>query len=76
MTRNLPFIRRLNLKTVIILAKKPLKDDDDFSVFARKCDIGVRSIKVDKMGEETLGMGKTEIGQVLKVDSIPPFSTV
>jgi hypothetical protein len=65
-TRNLPFLRRLGLKTVIYCRKKELKEDDVFVRWSRKREIDLRWIKAEGMGEEKLGLGKNEISDVLK----------
>ncbi|KAK4683888.1 hypothetical protein P7C73_g6324, partial [Tremellales sp. Uapishka_1] len=65
--RNLTFLRRLRLKTVVCLRKKPLKDEDEFLRWTMKRGIHVRWIKAESMGEENLGMGRTEVGEVLKI---------
>jgi hypothetical protein len=66
-TRNLPFLKRLGLKTVIYCKKKELKQDDVFCRWSRKRKIDLRWIKAEGMGEEKLGVGKNEISDVLKV---------
>ncbi|WWD17309.1 hypothetical protein CI109_101749 [Kwoniella shandongensis] len=65
--RNLSFVRRLRLKTIVVLRKKALKEDDPFIVWAKKRGVDVRWIKAEEMGEEKLGMGKNEVGEVLKI---------
>lgn len=67
--RNLPFVRRLGLRTIVYLRKKELKADDALLRWAKKCGVEMRWFKVEAMGEESLGMGKTEVGEVLKVSS-------
>jgi len=66
-TRNLPFLKRLGLKTVLYCRKKELKEDDVFVRWSRKREIDLRWVKAEGMGEENLGMGKNEISDVLKV---------
>jgi hypothetical protein len=66
-TRNLPFLKRLGLKTVIYCRKKELKADDVFVRWSRKREIDLRWVKAEGMGEENLGLGKNEISDVLKV---------
>jgi hypothetical protein len=68
-TRNLPFLKRLGLKTVVYCRKKELKVDDVLVRWAKKRAIDLRWVKAEGMGEEKLGMGKTEIGDVLKVSA-------
>jgi hypothetical protein len=111
-TRNITFIRRLKVKTILVLSQKEPQDVEVVDVggdasaaqrgsgsssrqkdggpergrqsggndrgrsrkrltpmgWMKKRDgVDVRWIKVDKMGEEKLGTGKTEVGEVLKV---------
>lgn len=65
--RNLPFMKRLDLKTLVVIQKKPLKEGDVMIRWAENHDVDIKWIKADTMGEESLGMGKTEVGEVLKV---------
>ncbi|WVW83909.1 hypothetical protein I302_105931 [Kwoniella bestiolae CBS 10118] len=65
--RNKSFIRRLNLKTIVVLRKKQLKDDDPLIVWCKKRGVQVKWIKAEEMGEEKLGMGKNEVLEVLKI---------
>jgi len=69
-TRNLPFLKRLGLKTVIYCKKKELKEDDVFCRWTRKREIDLRWVKAEGMGEEKLGLGKNEISDVLKVSRV------
>ncbi|WVF71479.1 hypothetical protein IAT40_006285 [Kwoniella sp. CBS 6097] len=65
--RNLSFLRRLNLRTLIYLKKKELKDDaDDLVRWAKRRGVRLKWVKAESMGEEKLGMGKNEVGDVLK----------
>lgn len=64
--RNIPFIRRLRIKTVVALTPF-LPDKCPLSRWAQKDGADVRWVKADKMGEEKLGMGKSEVSEVLKV---------
>ena len=66
-TRNLPFLKRLGLKTVIYCRKKEIKDDDILVRWSQKSGIDLKWIKAEGMGEEKLGLGKNEISDVLKV---------
>ena len=110
-TRNIPFLRRLKLKTILVLSPKVPKETevvhDDRPVPApsggtgkkagngdgamegggdnmvqkqrtrltpigrlkRREGVDVRWVKVDKMGEEKLGMSKGDVGEVLKVSA-------
>lgn len=65
--RNAAFVRRLGVKTLICMRKKPLKETDPFLNWASKNGINVVWVKADKMGEETLGMDRDEVTEVLKV---------
>ncbi|WWC89330.1 uncharacterized protein L201_004251 [Kwoniella dendrophila CBS 6074] len=65
--RNKSFIKRLKLKTIITLRKKPLKEDDPVAVWLNKKGIEIKWIKAEGMSEEKLGMGKNEISEVLKI---------
>jgi hypothetical protein len=65
-TRNLPFLKRLGLKTVVYCRKKELKEDDVFVRWSRKREIDLKWVKAEGMGEEKLGLGKNEISDVLK----------
>jgi len=66
-TRNLPFIKRLGLRTIVYLRKKAIKDDDVLYRWAGKRGVELKWVKAEAMGEEKLGMGKTEVGEVLKI---------
>jgi hypothetical protein len=68
-TRNLPFLKRLGLKTVVYCKKKELKSDDVLVRWSRKREIDLKWCKAEEMGEEKLGVGKNEISDVLKVGS-------
>ena len=65
--RNLPFVRRLKLRTIIYLRKKQLKEDDGLVRWAEKRGIELKWVSVEDTVEENLGMGKVEVGEVLKV---------
>ena len=65
--RNLPFIRRLRLRSIIYLSKKQLAADDGLIRWAENREVQVKWIRVESMGEEGLGMGRSEVGEVLKV---------
>ena len=65
--RNLPFLRRLQLGTLVYLQNKELKADDGLMRWARMRGVEMKWIKVEGMVEESLGMGRTEVGQVLRV---------
>lgn len=66
-TRNLAFLKRLGLKTVIYCRKKELKADDVLVRWCKKRGAELKWVKAEGMGEEKLGMGKSEVGEVLKV---------
>ena len=68
--RNLPFLKRLGLKTVIYCRKKEITDDDILVRWSQKRGIDLRWIKAEGMGEEKLGLGKNEISDVLKVSLV------
>lgn len=65
--RNASFLRRLGIKTLVCLRKKPLKDDEPLAVWAAKRGIDVQWVKAEKMTEERLGMERQEVSDVLKV---------
>lgn len=65
--RNAAFVRRLGIKTLICMRKKPLKETDPFLIWAGRQGINVVWVKADKMGEETLGMDRDDVTEVLKV---------
>jgi hypothetical protein len=67
--RNLPFLKRLGLRTIVLLRKKPLKEHDVLLCWAKRHGVDVRWVKAEGMGEENLGMGRTEVGEVLKVSA-------
>lgn len=74
--RNIPFVRRLRLRTIVYLRKKQLKEEDGLVQWSRKRGIELNWVRVEAMGEESLGMGKSEVGEVLKVGLITsPLST-
>ncbi|WVR07043.1 hypothetical protein IAU60_004082 [Kwoniella sp. DSM 27419] len=66
-SRNLTFVKRLGIRTLVVLRKKQLKDDDPLIKWTQKRGIDLRWIKAEAMGEEKLGMGKGEVGEVLKI---------
>lgn len=68
-TRNLPFLKRLGLKTVVYFRKKELKGEDPLVRWSKKRGSELKWIKAESMGEEKLGMGKSEVGEALKVSS-------
>lgn len=72
--RNLPFLRKRRIRTIVYLNKKALKEDDGLVVWANRRKVDLRWIKADKIGEEALGIGKSEVNEVLKVSSPPPSS--
>jgi len=65
--RNIPFISRLNVRTLVYLRKKELKPHEPLVAWAAERGIELKWIKAETMKEEKLGMGKTEVGEVLKV---------
>ncbi|OCF60606.1 hypothetical protein L486_00241 [Kwoniella mangroviensis CBS 10435] len=65
--RNKSFIKRLNLRTIVVLRKKALKEDDPLVIWSRRRGIQIKWIKAEEMGEEKLGMGKNEVLEVLKI---------
>lgn len=68
--RNFPFLKRLHLRTIICLQKKPVGDGETLARWARKHKVELIWVKVDKMTEESLGMTRIQVGDILKV-SIP-----
>lgn len=69
--RNAPFVRRLGLRTLVCLRKKPLKEEDAFTRWATRRGIDVKWIKAETMGEETLGMERADVSEALKVRPLP-----
>ncbi|WVO16284.1 hypothetical protein L204_103959 [Cryptococcus depauperatus] len=65
--RNLAFVSRLGLKTIILLRKKALKSDEALSLWAKREGVSVVWIEAEEMGDEKLGIGKADVGQVLKL---------
>jgi protein tyrosine/serine phosphatase len=65
--RNLKHIERLGLKTLLYLRSTPLGDDDPVHSWATGRDVDLRWVKSDAMTEEKLGMGRSEVGEVLKI---------
>lgn len=65
--RNLPFVRRLGLKTIVVCKKKPLGETEVLIRWAAKHGVEVKWIKADIMTEESLGMGRSEVSELLKV---------
>lgn len=68
--RNAPFLNRLGIKTLVCLRKKPWTDEDPVTGWARRKGIDVQWIKAERMGEETLGMERDEVNDVLKVSDL------
>lgn len=60
-------MRRLGIKTLVCLRKKPLKDEDAVVRWSKRRGIDVKWVKAETMGEETLGMERPEVGEVLQV---------
>lgn len=65
--RNFPFLKRLRLRSLICLQKKPLGEGDALVRWAAKHKVEILWIRAEKMTEESLGMGRTQVGDVLKV---------
>ena len=65
--RNLAFMRRLRVRTIVYLLKKPLGEADGLMRWAKKRGVTLKWFMAECMGEESLGMGKKEVGEVLKV---------
>jgi hypothetical protein len=65
--RNLPFLKRLKLKTILYLRKKELKKDDIVQRWAANKGVELKWVKAERMEEENLGMGKNDVSEVLKV---------
>jgi len=64
--RNVTFINRLNVRTVVYLRKKELKPHEPLVRWAVDRGVELKWVKADAMTEEKLGMGKTEVGEVIK----------
>lgn len=69
--RNLAFVKRLHLRTILCLCPAPVDKSSALGRFAARYGIELRWIKADKMGEEKMGMGKGEVGEALKVINQP-----
>lgn len=65
--RNLPFLRSLGLKTIVVCKKKPLGETEVLVRWAAKHGVEVKWVKADIMTEESLGMGRAEVSELLKV---------
>ncbi|ORY34020.1 tyrosine phosphatase family-domain-containing protein [Naematelia encephala] len=65
--RNLSFLARLDLRTIVYIRKKELKADDGLVGWAERRGVTLRWVKAEEMGEESLGMGRNEVLDVLKV---------
>lgn len=65
--RNAPFLRRLGIRTLVYLRKKALKDDDSLALWSAKQGIDLQWVQADKMEEESLGMDREHVTNVLKV---------
>lgn len=78
--RNLEFVDRLQLKTMLVFSKKELKPECDVVRWANGEGLGVAGkgkgkcrkveiqwIKAGKMEAEELGIGRAEVNEVLKV---------
>lgn len=60
---------------MIYCRKKELKKDDPLVRWSKKRGSDLRWVKAEGMSEEKLGMGKNEIGDVLKVcPTCPAYS--
>jgi hypothetical protein len=66
-SRNLPFLRHLRLRTVLYFSKKELVEEDAFNIWARRRNVRLIWLKASSMSEEKLGVGRTEVGEALKV---------
>jgi hypothetical protein len=64
--RNVVFLNRLRLRTLVYLRKKELKPHEPLVLWAAKRGVELRWVKADAMTEEKLGMGKNEMGEVIK----------
>ena len=65
--RNFSFLRQKKLKTVVCIRDAPLDGHDERTIFFRTVGADVRWIKASPMTEEKLGLGRTEVSEVLKV---------
>ena len=64
--RNIAFLDRLRIRTLLYLRKKELGQDDPMSVWAALRGVDLRWVKAERMSEEKLGMGKSEVGEVMR----------
>lgn len=67
--RNAPFLRRLGIRTLVYLRKKPLKEDEPLVSWAAKQGIDLQWVRAEKMDEEGLGMEREHVTDVLKVSA-------
>ena len=70
LSRNLPFIQQFDLRTIIYLRRTPLEPTDVLCRWAEAHYVELRWVKADPMSEESLGMGRAEAGEVLKVGNL------
>ena len=81
--RNLEFVDRLQLKTILVVSKKEPKADSDVVKWAEGLGLGaagkgkgkcrkveIKWIKAGKMEGEELGMGRAEVNEALKVSHL------
>ena len=64
--RNIAFLDRLRVRTLLYLRKKELDQDDPVSVWAALRGVDLKWVKAEHMSEEKLGMGKSEVGEVMR----------
>lgn len=65
--RNAPFLNRLGIKTLVCLRKKAFSEEDPIVAWAVRKGIDVQWIKAERMSEESLGMERDQVNDVLQV---------
>ncbi|ORX36687.1 tyrosine phosphatase family-domain-containing protein [Kockovaella imperatae] len=65
--RNLSFVQQKRIKTLVYLSADEVTSALPLGSWAKNNGVETKWIKADVMGEEKLGIGKTEVGEVLKL---------
>lgn len=64
--RNFAHLDRLRIKTILYLRSAPLDEDDSLAVWGSSKSCRMVWVKADEMTEEKVGIGKNEMGEVIK----------
>ena len=67
--RNIPFVTSKRIRTVVYLRRDEIVPDEAVGVWSKAQEVELRWIKAEVMGEERLGVGKNEVGEVLRVST-------